>query len=100
MDLIDEQKVANVIINPALDRLEKEVIPQLRDVLTEVVAKMSTVADTLVADVSVVELSAAADLRRLVAGFDGWTLTIQVPPITIRLNAPKVIVGLPKGEAI
>ena len=56
----------------------KDAIPQLQTALQAVVDK------------------AAADLANLVAQQDGWTLTInvppiQIPPITVRLTKPKEV---------
>lgn len=42
MDLIDEQKIASVIVNPLIDRLLKEVIPALDKMLQDKIDQLKS----------------------------------------------------------
>lgn len=93
MNAIDNEKLSSVNINPALDRLKNEIIPTLqaamRSELNNGILQLSNVVQGALLAVQATEDKAAADVRGLLAGLDGWTLDITIPPITIRLTTPK-----------
>ncbi len=94
MDVIDEGKLRDVLVNPMLDRIEKEVIPSLKAQADAIVAEASTIINATLGVLQAIADKAGADLAGIIAGLDGWTLTvemppIEIPPVTIRLNEPK-----------
>ncbi len=75
MNLLDEKKLAAEVVNPALDRIQQQIIPALEAALLRVVS-------------SAVNGFGAA-------GLDGFVLEIEIPKITIRLTR-----DVPKLEGI
>lgn len=105
MDVIDEKKLTELVVNPMLDRIEKEVIPQVKAQADAILASASNVINGTLVGLQAITDKAGADLAGIIAGLDGWTLTVEmppiaIPPVTIRLNGPKgekKVNGLLKG---
>ncbi len=91
-------------IEKAVAEINRQTVPQIERVLDEAVADMNNRLaaniDRAVAQISnvvqgallgaqAIADTASVDLGSLLAAQDGWTLTITIPPITIRLNKPK-----------
>jgi hypothetical protein len=87
-----------------LAEINRQTVPQIERVLDEAVADMnnrlaanidravgqiSNVVQGALLGVQAIADKASVDLGVLLAAQDGWTLTISIPPITIRLNKPK-----------
>jgi hypothetical protein len=93
MDVLNEQQLASVVVNPALDRLKTEIIPAIqaaaRAELDHAMLQASNIISAALQGAQATEDKAAHDVVAILAGFDGWTATITIPPITIRLGAPK-----------
>ncbi len=93
MNVLDEKKITDEVINPALDRLHGEIIPALRTALD---ASVSTALENAAATgkLLITELANEADkllqmskgdIADVLNSLDGWTLEISV-----RLTKPKV----------
>jgi hypothetical protein len=94
MDVIDERKLSDVVVNPALDRIEKEVIPQMKQQADAILAEVSNIINGTLAGLQSMTDAIWVNLAKSIAGLDGWTLTVEmppiaIPPVTIRLNGPK-----------
>ena len=93
MDVLNEAEIARLIVAPALDKIRTETIPALqaavREELNNAVVQLSNVLNGALLAVQGTEDKAAHDVAALVAGLAGWTLDISIPPIMIRLSAPK-----------
>lgn len=96
MDVLNEQQIREQIIDPALTRLNNETLPAtgaaLSAVLTPAIAEISNVLNGVLQGLQATADKAVADLHTEIAALDGWTVEIgpiSIPPITIRLSAPK-----------
>jgi hypothetical protein len=91
-------------IKAAVGEVNRQTVPEIERLLDEAVAdlnnRLAANIDRAVAQVSNVihgtllgmqgiTSKLTTDLRDVLAEQDGWTVTITVPPITIRLNKPK-----------
>lgn len=96
MDILNTQAIDSNVIDPLLNRLKAEIIPALEGVIQRQAnsgaLQLSNIVQGTLLGIQATEDKAAADVRGLLAGLDGWTLDITIPPITLRLSAPKVAV--------
>jgi hypothetical protein len=88
MDLIDEQKITALVVNPALDRIKTEIIPAFEAIAQKTVADVATalqasIGGALIGISRLIE-EVDGDASKLLDGLDGWSLQIQV-----RLTRPK-----------
>lgn len=97
MSLIDGKEIGAgldaTLADPLVNRVRDELIPALQTAVAVSVdraaAQLSNIVAAALQGIQATEDKAATDVRGLLAGLDGWTLEITVPPITIRLTAPK-----------
>lgn len=93
MNVIDEKRLTEEVVNPALDRLKAEIIPALDAALARNVGALTgsvrSAIDSGLAGLGTLLFQADGDVAKLLAGLDGWTLEVEVPKITIRLTGPK-----------
>lgn len=93
MDVIDEKKLHDQVVEPALDRLDAtvgrvpaEIIPALEATMHRLLASAAESIHALLGDaidraqrsLFAVEGKATSDLGALITGLDGWTLDIKV----------------------
>jgi hypothetical protein len=99
LDLLNTQAIDANVVDPALDRLKAEIIPELEAVIQRridsAIEEVSNVIKGILLGAQGIEDKTLADVQKLVAGLDGWTVSISLPPIqvgpvTIRLGKPKV----------
>jgi hypothetical protein len=78
---------------PEIERLLDEAVADLNNRLAanidRAVAQLSNVIHGTLLGVQGITSKLAVDAPDLLAAQDGWTVTITIPPITIRLNKPK-----------
>ncbi len=78
---------------PQIERLLDEVVADLNNRLAanidRAVAQLSNVVHGTLVGIQGIGDKLISDAGQVFAAQDGWTLTIQIPPITIRLNKPK-----------
>ena len=93
IDLLNTPAIDANIVDPFLDRLRNEVIPQIqaavRAELNNAIAQGSNVVQGTLLGVQGVEDKAAADVQKIINGLDGWSVTIgpfTIPEIPIRLK--------------
>ena len=94
MGLIPDGKELSVdLINPALDKIRAETVPAIqaavRAELNNAIGQVSNVLAGVILGIQGTEDKAAADVRTIITGLDGWKLQIDIPPITLRLSGPK-----------
>jgi hypothetical protein len=94
MDILNEQKLKDSLVDPALDRIEKEVIPELKAQADAILAEASNVLHGTLVGLQAMADAIWVNLAKSIAGLDGWTLTVEmppivIPPVTIRLRGPK-----------
>jgi hypothetical protein len=87
MDVIDEKKIADLVVTPALGKIRTETIPALQSAvnveLSLAIEKLEAVITSAFVDVHGVLDKTIRDLNTTIAGLDGWTLEVSVPPIQI-----------------
>ncbi len=78
---------------PQIERLLDEAVADLNNRLAanvdRAVAQLSNVVHGTLLGIQGIGDKLMAGAGQLLAAQDGWNLTIQIPPITIRLNKPK-----------
>jgi hypothetical protein len=96
MDILNTQAIDANVVDPLLDRLKKEIIPQLQTVVREevnnAIAQASNVINGTLLGIQGTEDKAASDVAKIVKSLDGWTVTVgpfTIPAIPIQLSAPK-----------
>ena len=82
MQVVDR---AHVELDETVDRAAKEIGEQG----TALIGQASNVIHGLLTGVQAVLDKAVTDLNATIAGLDGWTATITIQPITIRLDKPQ-----------
>lgn len=91
MNLLDGAELSRTAITPALDKIERELIPQLDAVVKtrvdDLTEQMSNVLSGVLQGVQATADKATVELTHLLAELDGWTLVI--PEIRIQLRAPE-----------
>ena len=99
MDLLNTQAIDANVIDPLLNRLKAELIPQLEAVIQRrvdsAIEQASNVIHGVLVGVQGIEDKSATDVRGILASLDGWTVQVALPPIqlgpvTIRLTKPEV----------
>ena len=95
LDLIDEGKIKSGIIDPTLDRVEKETIPQLGKTTQDAENNIATQLSNIVAGtLQAIQASfdkLVSDANHLLDRANGAELTIGpivVPEFTIKLRVP------------
>lgn len=92
MNVIDGEKLTKEVVDPALNRLEGEIIPALDEVLQRNIATLTGsvhgAIDSALAGLGTLLFQADGDVAKLLAGLDGWTLEVEVPKIKITLTGP------------
>ncbi len=91
-DVVNEQKLKDVVIDPALTRIETVTVPAIEAAGHRLVAQIEEALSRQVAGLIGGLVTAGArlletadgDISKLLAGLDGWNLQISV-----RLTAPK-----------
>lgn len=94
LDVIDEKKLqaaADAVLAAFLDRVVKEVIPNLSAVVDGAIDRLEKVAaieiENVVAGAHQTAEEFAKDVAGLINSLDGWTL--EIAPITIYLRKPQ-----------
>lgn len=96
---LDEQKVHSVIVDPALNRIQNDVVPAIGAMISKALGDGISQAGAIVhgamgdvaTDIGTIA-TAIAGVEATVKGLDGWTLTVDpilIPAITLRLSKPK-----------
>jgi len=96
LDVINEEKLASVVINPALDRVQHDVIPELfKGVGAAIDGLRDNIANTIKNALSGAEFllkTANNDLNAAIDRLDGAEIEIgpiEVPAFTVKLVLPK-----------
>ena len=84
MDVESKQTLDDAVsrAQAAGDELVDRITARLNAAMLPAIAAAQKAADEIVD-------RASCEIDRTIAGLDGWTVTITIPPIVIRLNAPK-----------
>lgn len=92
MNVVDGEKLTAQVVNPALDRLKGELLPELDAILQRNIGTLTGAVhgaiDSAIAGLGGLLYKVDGDAAKLLAGLDGWTLEIEVPKISIRLSGP------------
>ncbi len=83
MNLVDEKKLEAAVIR-VVPVLEAAVSRQIADASN----RMALQLGGFLTGASEILQDADGKVSNLLAGLDGWTLQIEIPPITLRLTAP------------
>lgn len=94
MDVLDEKKIHDAIVEPMLRYLMESVLPALQLAMhTELSAASKNLEITIqeaVTGLGEVADKLLVDTNNAIANLDGWTVDVDIPAtkITFRLNAP------------
>lgn len=95
MDVLDEAKLqiaGKALIDHAQQALDAELAKAQSAIASErnsAATVLSNLISAILLGTQAIEGRAAANLKELRDSCDGWTATITIPPITIRLTKPK-----------